>query len=230
MASDARTASAASAASPGVDPVQREPVTPAGDGRNCTGTKHLAQRGYLNLQVVLLHHQAGPDAIEQFVLGDQLPAALHQGQQDIEGPLAEHHGTAVFQELPLARAQARTHRTGRRRSGWPSPLILSWLPAGCPRPSPLSLHSTRFDATSLVVLSRSFQSGPYRRRCRAVARLRMVAAQNSCQQTYSGAVSSRFPRAPAWRPVAGCRVCAVLPPDIGLVIGRRGLQAHCPVL
>jgi len=73
----------------------------ARDGGNRGHAKHLANRAQLNAQVVLLHHQTGPDEVEQFVLRDDAIAALDKRDQKVERACAKWHRLAVHQDLAL---------------------------------------------------------------------------------------------------------------------------------
>jgi hypothetical protein len=71
-------------------------------------------------EVVLLHHEPGPDEVHQGVLADQLAAPLHQGEQQVEGAAAERRRHAVDEEalllrLQLEAAEAQAAPNGRRR-------------------------------------------------------------------------------------------------------------------
>ncbi len=81
-----------------------EAIAAPGDGDQealavARARQYLAQRRDVHLDIVLLHHHAGPDLGHQLILGDQLAVAPHQRQQDIEGALAERHRHAVRQQL-----------------------------------------------------------------------------------------------------------------------------------
>jgi hypothetical protein len=62
-----------------------EPITVTRHSGDHALPQQLAQRGDLHLQVVLLHHQPGPDEVEQFVLGDDTAATLDERDQEVEG-------------------------------------------------------------------------------------------------------------------------------------------------
>lgn len=50
-----------------------------------------AQVSDIDLQVVLVNHQAGPDASEYFVTADNFSSALDQQGQDVKGAPSEGH-------------------------------------------------------------------------------------------------------------------------------------------
>jgi hypothetical protein len=65
----------------------------------------------LNLQVVLFDHKAGPDQIEQLVLGHQLAGALDQRQEHVESAGTKRRGAAVHQQPALIRLQLKRAKT-----------------------------------------------------------------------------------------------------------------------
>jgi hypothetical protein len=83
---------------------QREPVAAAGDGGDRVRPEQLAQAADLHLQVVLLHHQARPHHVEQFVLGHHAVAPFVQRQQQVEGTRAEGGRLAAHEQLALGGA------------------------------------------------------------------------------------------------------------------------------
>ena len=95
----------------GAERRQGEPVAAAGDGRDRVRAEHLAQRRDLHLQVVFLDHQPGPDAIEEFALGQQALAAVDQREQQIEGPRAERDRCP---SMTSSRSMLRTSTPGNR--------------------------------------------------------------------------------------------------------------------
>ena len=91
---------------------RRKSVTTSRDGRDRIGFQNLAQRRDMHLQGVLFDNHFGPNALEQFVLGDQMPAAFNQRDQQIEGTRADAHWRAGCQQtsfvgLELGRASCR---------------------------------------------------------------------------------------------------------------------------
>ena len=75
-------------ASAGKGEFQRETVAPPRDSRDRFRSQDLAQRGHLRLQGVLFDDRLRPYALEQFVLGDQIPVAFNQHYQQIESTRA----------------------------------------------------------------------------------------------------------------------------------------------
>jgi hypothetical protein len=59
----------------------------------------FAQAADLHLQIVLRDHQAGPDGVEQFVLGNDPVAAFHQRQQQVESARPQTDRPAVNHQL-----------------------------------------------------------------------------------------------------------------------------------
>ena len=84
---------------------RRESITAPRHGRDHAGAEQLAQRRDLDLQVVLLDHQPGPDELEQFPLGDDPVTPFDQGEQDVEGARAERGRRAADPQLPLGDCQ-----------------------------------------------------------------------------------------------------------------------------
>jgi hypothetical protein len=76
----------------------REAIAPPRNRRDRLRAEQLAQGRDLNLQIVFLDHQTGPDQIEQFMLADHPVAALDQRQQHVEGARTEFGSLAVDQE------------------------------------------------------------------------------------------------------------------------------------
>ena len=77
---------------------RRKSVTTSRDGRDRIGFQNLAQRRDMHLQGVLFDNHFGPNALEQFVLSDQMPAAFNQRDQQIEGTRADAHWRAGCQQ------------------------------------------------------------------------------------------------------------------------------------
>jgi hypothetical protein len=46
--------------------------------------KRLSKQGDLGFEITLFDNKARPDSIEQFLLGDELPRALNQNDQEVE--------------------------------------------------------------------------------------------------------------------------------------------------
>ena len=84
---------------------QRELVAASRHGGNRVGADHTAQLRHLHMQIGLFYHQAAPDAIDQFVLAEQLPRMLQQRQQQFEGAPPEPDLSPVTQQAPLADPQ-----------------------------------------------------------------------------------------------------------------------------
>ena len=87
--------------------------------RDQVAAEHLAQGADLRREVVLLHHEPGPDDVHQGVLADQLAGPLGQRQQQVEGAAADDCRHAVDEQAPLARLQleaAEAHRRLRHRA------------------------------------------------------------------------------------------------------------------
>ncbi len=100
---------------------EREAVTVAGYGGDGVLPQQFAQRGHLDLQVVLLDDQSGPDQVEQLVLGDQTIAPLDQRQQEVECARAERRRLLVDQELPRSRTELEAAElVGQRHGARPS--------------------------------------------------------------------------------------------------------------
>jgi len=84
---------------------RREPVTPPRNGRNHLPAQQLAQGADLRGQVVLFHHQARPDTVEQLVLGEQRAGLFDEHPQQVEGSGAQDCRFAVHQQAALYRLQ-----------------------------------------------------------------------------------------------------------------------------
>src|SRR3989442_15312937 len=63
------------------------------------GAEHLAQRGDLGLEVVLLDDPVGPDAAHQLVLADDGGPGVDEGEERGEGTTTELDQRAVDEEL-----------------------------------------------------------------------------------------------------------------------------------
>ena len=94
-----------------------ELVAPPGHGGDHVRTEQLAQAADLRGDVVLLHHDPGPDQVEQFLLGDQPFAPLGQRQQQVEGACTHGGGLALHAHEPLGRAYLKTAEAQRVGSG-----------------------------------------------------------------------------------------------------------------
>jgi hypothetical protein len=106
---------------------QREPVAAAGDGGDRVRPEQLAQAADLHLQVVLLHHQARPHHVEQFVLGHHAVAPFVQRQQQVEGTRAEGGRLAAHEQLALGGADL----DGPRRVSSGMAVVRSGMAAVC---------------------------------------------------------------------------------------------------
>jgi hypothetical protein len=101
-----------------VPPSRRALTSTPGDGRaNCPGeavaaaelsadkvavfAKGLAQRGDLNLQVLLRDNDPRPHTADELVLGDQRSVGLEQDQEEIEGARPQLYRNAVGDQSPL---------------------------------------------------------------------------------------------------------------------------------
>jgi len=70
--------------------------------------KSLAQRGNLNLQVLLRDNDAWPDTAHKLVFGDQRSVGLQQDQEEIEGTRSQLYRRTVGNQLPLAQQYTET--------------------------------------------------------------------------------------------------------------------------
>src|SRR5262249_535265 len=93
--------------------------------------QRLADGGDVDLQGVLFDDRAGPDAVHQIVLGDELAVGLHQFGNDVEGAATERHRhpartqfTAREVDLPPIRAIDRSVALFRQHM---RPLLRNWL-------------------------------------------------------------------------------------------------------
>src|SRR3984893_9794917 len=88
--------------------------------------KSLAQRGHLNLQILLRDNDAWPHAAYELFFGDQRSFGLQQDQEEIEGACPQLYWHAVGHQLPAAQQDAETaefeHRVGCCRARPVGPL------------------------------------------------------------------------------------------------------------
>src|SRR5438309_4446406 len=77
-----------------------EPIASPGNGGYRLRSEDLAQGADLHLKVVLLHHQPGPDQLEQLLLGDQALAPLDQGEQNVQRPRPQRYRQPFREQLP----------------------------------------------------------------------------------------------------------------------------------
>jgi hypothetical protein len=120
---------------------QREPVAASGNGRERILPQQLAQRRDLHLQVVLFHHQAGPDEREQLVLGDQPAGAVDEHGQQVERPRAERDRLPVGEQPPFLELQLEAVEAARRALRVHGGKTLQFrLLGGCPKciPGPVA--------------------------------------------------------------------------------------------
>lgn len=59
------------------------------------GAEQLAQRGDLDLEIIFLDNEAGPNEFEQLILADHAFTARDQRQQQIKGAGADTDGLAI---------------------------------------------------------------------------------------------------------------------------------------
>jgi hypothetical protein len=85
-----------------------EPVASAyfGPDKVPVFAKGLAQRGDLNLQVLLRDNDAWPRTAHKLVFGDQRSAGLQQSQEEIERACPQLYRHAVGDQLPPAQEHA----------------------------------------------------------------------------------------------------------------------------
>src|SRR5712671_7526573 len=76
--------------------------------------KSLAQRGDLNLQILLRDNDAWPHTTQELVFGDQRSVSLQQDQEEIEGARSQLYRHAVGDQLALAQQHAETAECERR--------------------------------------------------------------------------------------------------------------------
>ena len=88
----------------GIDP-SNEAVPKPRDRFDSVRAEQLAQDRHLLLEVVLLHHDIGPDGVQQFLLADQPAGPLGEIAQQIECAGAQGGQVTVDQQAPLARLQ-----------------------------------------------------------------------------------------------------------------------------
>ncbi|MDQ6433648.1 hypothetical protein RB623_06245 [Mesorhizobium sp. LHD-90] len=81
-------------------------VAPAVHGHDHAAIERLAQRRNVDLEGVLLHHQAGPDRIEKFGLADHLVRLIQQQGKDVEGSRRKVHRPLWPQQPPVGALQA----------------------------------------------------------------------------------------------------------------------------
>jgi hypothetical protein len=81
-----------------------EAVAPAGNRGDAFTAQQRMQCTHLDDQVVLDHHLARPDGIEQLFLGHQTVLVIQQGRQHIECARAQRNGALVHQDLASARS------------------------------------------------------------------------------------------------------------------------------
>ncbi len=80
---------------------QREAIAAAGNGGDRVRPQDLAQRGHLDLEVVLLDDDRRPHPFDQLALGHQLPGPLDQRHQHVERARAQARRFAVDQQALL---------------------------------------------------------------------------------------------------------------------------------
>ena len=84
--------------------IDRKAVTASRHRGNAVRSQQLAQRRDLHAEVVFLHHHAGPDELQQFVLADHAVAVLDQAQQQVEGASSQRLRLAATQHSPFSGA------------------------------------------------------------------------------------------------------------------------------
>ena len=66
----------------------------------------------MHLQGVLLHDHLAPDALQQLVLTDEISAALHQSDEQVEGMRAEVNGRRRMSARGAQRVATQRVQTG----------------------------------------------------------------------------------------------------------------------
>jgi hypothetical protein len=69
--------------------------------------KCFAQRGDLNLQILLRDDDAWPHTAQELVFGDERSVGLQQDQQEIDGARPQLYWPAIGDQLPLAQQHAK---------------------------------------------------------------------------------------------------------------------------
>ena len=130
-----------------VPPSRRALTSTPGDGRaNCGSepvaaaelgadkvavfAKGLAQRGDLNLQVLLRDNDAWPHTAHKLVFGDQRSVGLQQDQEEIEGARPQLYRHAVGDQLPAGAAARGNDRIRASRRLLPGSTNLGDAAAG----------------------------------------------------------------------------------------------------
>src|SRR5262245_57959951 len=88
-----------------------EPITSSWNGHEValvapSLSQHFAQSGHMDLNIILLNHDAGPDLDHQFVLCHQLAITADKQQQDVKSALTQGHGDTMRQQFALLDQQA----------------------------------------------------------------------------------------------------------------------------
>ena len=86
-----------------IDRRRGEPIAPAGDRRDASGTQQLAQIADLHREVALFDNESRPDKIEQLVLCHDPVAMFDQRHQKVEGTRSQSRELTVYQQLSFSR-------------------------------------------------------------------------------------------------------------------------------
>src|SRR5262249_22235904 len=76
-----------------------------GNGCESALAQDLAQRRNLNLQIVLLDHEPGPNLGEQLVLREKRAGTIGERQEQVEGARAQRHRRPVREQRALGTPQ-----------------------------------------------------------------------------------------------------------------------------
>ncbi len=171
-----------------------QPVAVARQRRDRARAEQLAQVADLGGDVVLFHHQPGPDEVEQFLLGDQPLVALGQREQQIEGAAAQGHRLAAHAQHTFGRVQLEVAEAQGFVSagGWHGQLSQGSASGGVCRPRRRRV-STAARASSIAALSNSLTIGAPGRPFRAGQQRRRTV----CLPT--APISGRWPDTPRVR-------------------------------
>src|SRR5437016_11931114 len=69
--------------------------------------QHVSQRRDVSRNVSFLDRGVGPDEFHHLVFAEDVPAVLHQHEQDVEDPRPQRNNLTIAQQLALARLEAK---------------------------------------------------------------------------------------------------------------------------
>ena len=75
------------------------------------GAEHVAQRRKLHAQRRFLDHHARPHAVEQFILGEEVPGTIDERAEQVERARPQNDRQAILQQPPFVELELERSET-----------------------------------------------------------------------------------------------------------------------